>query len=120
MNEIKKYGVSWCGFRRKAKLIGDAITSATMYRHLARASCQSLVCRILIEFHQVRVRYERRPIMKLITIITTAMTRRAWINPPSVYEVISPTAQRTMRIIAIVQSMVAPPLVDYFTQSICY
>jgi hypothetical protein len=47
--------------------------------------------------------------MRFITITTTAMTRRIWINPPIVYEETRPSSQSTSKIIAIVTSIVVTP-----------
>jgi hypothetical protein len=47
--------------------------------------------------------------MRFITIITTAMTRRIWINPPMVYEDTRPSTQRISKIIAIVTSIEVTP-----------
>src|SRR5659263_425922 len=43
--------------------------------------------------------------MTPISTTTIAMTRRTWMNPPIVYELTKPTAQRTSRITAMVQSI---------------
>jgi len=41
----------------------------------------------------------------LITSTTTAMTKRMWMYPPSVYELTNPSNHRTNRITKIVQSI---------------
>src|SRR5659263_304911 len=43
--------------------------------------------------------------MTLISTTTIAMTRRTWMNPPIVYEVTKPSAQRTSKMTAMVQSI---------------
>ena len=47
----------------------------------------------------------RRPWMIRISTTTIASTSRMWMNPPIVYELTSPRAQSTMRMIAMVHSM---------------
>jgi hypothetical protein len=47
--------------------------------------------------------------MRFITITTTAMTRRIWINPPMVYEETRPSTQRISKIIAIVTNIEVTP-----------
>jgi hypothetical protein len=39
-------------------------------------------------------------------MITTAMTNRMWMKPPRVYEETSPTSQSTIKMTAIVHSIV--------------
>lgn len=43
--------------------------------------------------------------MSLSRIMMTAITKRTWMNPPRVYDVMNPRSQRIKRITAMVVSM---------------
>jgi len=48
--------------------------------------------------------------MKRTNIITIAMTKSMWMNPPKVYDDTRPNSQRTINIIAIVSSILILPI----------